>query len=293
MLSFILLGISLYGATMVSAADFYAHWGDGKAELSSYEVIQPRYGELREGYGVMIFVTEDIHHQTYIKVDSPQVNPDRLYVLKLNNVLKFTTGLYDYSVMTSVFSQVEGGNHDFDLRKISLTAQEWCGHVFDEVLVRDGEITGHLNSYFEPEGRRDYTMDLPEVYESEDHLLIRIRELKASFMEAGETRKMVILPSLWNFRQAHRPHELVAGEIGKGEAEIIETGDAAHEAVPWRMALGERRRIVWTEAAYPHRILKWEDSDGGCGELVKTIRVPYWELHGNSDEFYRRELDIP
>ena len=29
--------------------DFYSHWGDGRAELSSYRMDQPRYGESREG----------------------------------------------------------------------------------------------------------------------------------------------------------------------------------------------------------------------------------------------------
>ena len=94
----------LLGAAAGEAADFYTHWGDGKAELSSYKIAQPRYGELREGYGVMIFVTEDINRRTLIKVESSTPDKDRLYVLKLNNVLKFTTGLYDYSVITSVFS---------------------------------------------------------------------------------------------------------------------------------------------------------------------------------------------
>ena len=55
----------------------------------------------------MIFVTEDLNAGTGIKVESPAPAADRVYVLKLNNVLKFTTGIYDYSVMTSVFSAVE------------------------------------------------------------------------------------------------------------------------------------------------------------------------------------------
>ena len=45
--------------------------------------------------------------------------------------------------------------------------------------------------------------------------------------------------------------------------------------------------------AYPHRILRWEDGDGGRGELMRTMRVPYWQLQANADEVYRRELGIP
>ncbi len=289
----LLVAVAFWLATDAGATDFYTHWGDGRAELSSYQVVQPRYGELRQGYGVMIFVTEDINRKTYIKVESPTPDRDRLYVLKLNQVLKFPTGIYDYSVMTSVFSQVEGGAHLFDLRKITLTAQEWCGHVFDEALFRGDEVEGFLNSYFEAEGRRDYELDLPEVFESEDHLLIRIRELKEPFMTAGEVQDMAILPSLWHFRQVHRPHALVAGQIRKGELAMVAVGGDDRAAVPWTLKIGERTRTLWVEKAYPRRILRWEDSDGGRGALIKTIRVPYWSLNGNGDEGYRRELGIP
>ena len=48
-----------------------------------------------------------------------------------------------------------------------------------------------------------------------------------------------------------------------------------------------------TEDAYPHRIVRWEDGDGGRGELMQTMRVPYWQLQASEDEVYRRELGIP
>ena len=31
----------------------------------------------------------------------------------------------------------------------------------------------------------------------------------------------------------------------------------------------------------------------GRGELMRTIRVPYWQLQADADEVYRRELGIP
>lgn len=288
----LMMVLILTGAVESGATDFYAHWGDGKAELSSYKIVQPRYGELREGYGVMIFVTEDINRQTLIKVESPTPDEDRLYVLKLNNVLKFTTGLYDYSVMTSVFSQVEGGNHPFAARKISLSAQEWCGHVFDEALLRDGKIQGHINSYFESEGRRDYQLKPSGAFESEDNLLIKARELQEPFMAIGEERAMAMLPSLWSLRMAHQRHAIVEGRVRKGGVEMVEVAGDSLAAIGWVWTVADRQRKLWTERAYPHRILQWEDSDGGRGELLRTIRVPYWELHGNGDEVYRRELGI-
>ena len=180
-----IIGVLLLGAAHVGAVDFYAHWADGKAELSSYEVVQPRYGELRQGYGVMIFVTESLHRQTFIKADPPTPEADQFYALKLNHILNFTTGIYDYSVMTSVFSQVASERHPFELRRISFSAQEWCGQVFDEALFRNGQIDGHISSYFASEGRGAYQLKQPARFASEDHLLIRIRELQGPFMDAG------------------------------------------------------------------------------------------------------------
>ena len=282
----------LLGAAQAGAVDFYAHWADGKAEISSYEVVQPRYGELRQGYGVMIFVTESLHQQTFIKVDSPAPEADQFYALKLNHILQFTTGIYDYSVMTSVFSQVAGEQNPFELRRISFSAQEWCGQVFDEALFRNGQINGHISSYFASEGRGAYQLTQPENFASEDNLLIRIRELQGPFMALGEVREVEMLPSFWQLRQAHQPHATVPGRIHKVAEEPIETAAGALVSVRWELYIGQRQRTLWTEQAYPHRILRWEDSDGGRGELMRTIRVPYWQLQDGADEVYRRELGI-
>ena len=289
------------GAVMAETPDFYAHWGDGKAEVSSYRIVQSRYGEQREAYGVLVFVTEDINRKTFIKVESPTPVEDRIYTMKLNNVLKFNTGIYDYSVMTSIFSAVDGsgGGDPFELKKLTMSSQEWCGHVFEEVKVFGGELKGDLNSYFEREGRREYALDIPDSgFESEDNLLIRIRELRGPFMEPGEHRQISLMPSLWQLRASHQKRNLVPATLTRGSVEggegIAVGGGERLPAILWEWKLeGGRRKSVWVEEAYPHRILVWQDSDGNSGHLVKTLRLPYWELHGIADAKYREELLIP
>ncbi len=276
--------------------DFYAHWGDGKAEISSYRIVQSRYGEQRDAHGVLIFVTEDLNRGTLIKVESSTPDEDRIYTLKLNNVLKFKTGIYDYSVMTSVFSAVAGdGGEAFQLKKLNLSSQEWCGHVFEEVRFDGDELQGDLNSYFEREGKTRYELDLPDgSFESEDHLLIRIRELAGSFMEPGERRQITLLPSLWHFRTSHRTRGLEPATLTKGPIEEVEHAGATSPAIHWTWELESgRAKSVWVEEAYPHRILAWKDSEGTSGQLVKTIRVPYWRLHDVEHEFHRDELSLP
>lgn len=286
------LGLLLTAPTL--AQDFYEYWGDGRAEISSYRIVQPRYGQERVGQGVLIFVTEDINRTTKIKVESPTPAQDRIYTLKLNNVLKFTTGVYDYSVMTSVFSAVEPreGDHPFELLKLNLTAQEWCGHVFEEVRIADGEVDGYLNSYFEREGRQEWSFDQPDDFESEDHLLIRIRELKGQWLAEGETRELTLLPSLWQFRMRHQERTLVQATVHKGTRKSITIQDVAHDAVPWSWSYGAWTATVHVEAAYPHRILRWKTSDGGSGELLESQRMPYWGQNSLAHEGLREELRI-
>ena len=291
-----MLGIWILCLAAAAGADpeFYQYWGDGKGEISSYKVTQPRYGETRQGYGVMIFVTEDLHRDSFIKVESPGVPAEeRFYALKLNNLLKFETGIYDYSVMSSVFSAVEGPNHPFELRKLSLTVQEWCGQVFEEVFLRKGRLQGVLNSYFEKEGKQQYELQAPLSFESEDHLLIRIRELKGPWMAEGEEQQLVLLPSLWDLRLQHQGLATVPAHLTKGKETQVAIGGQTQAAIPWTWETSGAKKTVWVEKAYPHRLLSWEDSQGGKGELLVTVREPYWQLNHNADAGWRQKLQLP
>ena len=46
-----IIGAMLLGAAQVGAVDFYAHWADGKAELSSYEVVSRATASCGRGTG--------------------------------------------------------------------------------------------------------------------------------------------------------------------------------------------------------------------------------------------------
>tara|TARA_Y100001960_G_C14679639_1_gene830413 strand:+ start:81 stop:971 length:891 start_codon:yes stop_codon:yes gene_type:complete len=276
------------------AQDFYSHWGDGRAEISSYHVNQSHYGESREGYGVLIFVTEDLNTNTMVKVESPIPSEDLVYVLKLNNVLKFKTGIYDYSIMTSVFSTVEPrlGETPFELQKLSFSSQEWCGHVFEDVYPSVGDIRGNLHSYFEHEGTQKWEIERPHNFESEDHLLIRIRELKGEWLKLGDSVELNLLPSLWKFRVRHEGRKLFNATVTKRALEQIEVSGEMKQAVQWHWKSDHGETLVWVEQAAPHRILGWDDQ-GSSAKIIKTIRVPYWQLNTNVHESFREQLGIP
>lgn len=132
-------------ASVASADRFGDHWYDGQAELCGYRLVVERYGEARTGTAVMVFVTEPFSESKRVKVEDHRAHPeDVVTVMKPNLVRDFQTGIYDYNVMTSVFSEVDA----FEPLKVTFTSAEWCGHVYAELIYRD-RITGFTASYFE------------------------------------------------------------------------------------------------------------------------------------------------
>ena len=172
---------------------FWKVWGDGKAELSGYAVTTSRYGAPREGRVVLIYVTEPMDRRNWIKDDAGDVpQEDRVNVLKLNHVLKFQAGIYPYSVMTSVFAPVDSLSAvRFAPAKIAMSAQEWCGHVYQRVLARSDAFKSEMRSYFHSEGDRDTTVKIPPGTLYEDALLIQLRELDGPFAGGGDRDQSV------------------------------------------------------------------------------------------------------
>ena len=189
----LLLFLSL--AAPSSAQDFWRHWGDGKAELNGYTLKQPRYGALRDGKAVLVFVTEDFSDALRVKADPGRHPAADVYpVLKLNAVRDFQTGIYDYNVMTSAFLRVAPG---WPVAKVSFSSQEWCGHVWHQVAPRNGRLQGLFHSYFD--GEADGTDDLPFPKDGvlEDALPILVR----GWNGALHTLDLQFSPVVWKGRQ--------------------------------------------------------------------------------------------
>lgn len=279
------------------SAAFLAYWKSGLAELSSYSIVTDRYGEGRKAQGVLVFVYEEIDDLTRIKVESDKVpKARRVPVLKLNNVLKFTTGVYDYSVMTSVFAGLSGPGvaRFLEPRKVSFSSQEWCGSVFHQVIPRPGGLVSEIHSYFEAEGDATVTLPYPKtgpVYYL-DEMPILVRELDGEFLKAGETKNIDLLPGLWERRKRHVPLALERAALSKGATEKTMTKLGERAAVKWTL---ERSGVVTTyrvEAVQPHRLLEWDDNKGEKGEIIASIRDGYWMHNHNVDAPLRKRLGL-
>lgn len=276
---------------------FWDHWGDGRAELAAYDLVQPRYGELRHGTAVAIFVTEDFLESERVKAERPL--PGRFPVLKLNLVQDFPTGIYDYNLMTSTFvalSSVQGRPAGTPT-KVSFTAQEWCGHVYQHLLFDRGSGRSVLHSYFQDEADKEAVLESPRDATSQDALLLWARGLAYPVVPAGESLEVPAVTSLATARLRHREVttdllrlarsettrrlEVPAGSFEVRDA-VARVGARAGETT-WRFAV---------EADPPHRIVAWEVSSGEKAELLGADRLAYWELNASGDESYLERIGL-
>jgi hypothetical protein len=273
---------------VTASSAFWRHWGDGKAELSGYAVTASRYGAPREGRVVLIYVTEPMDRRSWIKDDAGGVPPaDRVNVMKLNHVLKFQTGIYPYSVMTSVFAPVDGPSAErFAPAKIAMSAQEWCGQVYQRLLPKLDAFDNELRSYFHAEGDRNATVKISPGTLYEDALLIQLRELDGPFA-GGKDWAGSIVPSLWSQRKRHTTLEPQKATIRRESG----TRDGA-PVTRFTLSYGSSSTTYEVEKTAPRRVVYWKSSDGDEARLLKTARLPYWQLHDPGDEKYLKELGL-
>jgi hypothetical protein len=179
--------------------EFWSHWGDGRAELSTYDLSLPRYGEARTGTAVAIFVTEPFSAAERVKADAGS-GDDVFQAIKLNLVKDFSTGIYDYNTMLSAFVAVESqeaaaAGHAV---KVSYSSQEWCGQVYQLVVFDNDVVRQTSHSYFAGEADRDDVLARPAHGLSEDALPFWARGLASPKLAPGESRPVMLLRSLQN-----------------------------------------------------------------------------------------------
>jgi len=258
-----------------------SYWYDGTAEISSFKLTQARYGELREGTAVLLFVTEPFSPESNTKAD---VNREgNVSVLKMNAMKNFTTGIYPYSLMTSTFVPFEGSSKSL---KMSFSMQEWCGMTYSEMRNKDGKLSFDLNSYFEGESFTGKTVDA-RFLEDDIWSLIRLNPEKLPEGEVG------IIPSMAYLRMLHHPLKAYNAEVNKKDNK-----DGTHTITLTYAGLSRSLSIHY-ETELPHAILGWEETynDGGLeltskAERIKLMKSDYWNKNSNKDDYLRKELGL-
>lgn len=260
--------------------EFKSYWYDGTAEITSYHLLQERYGEIREGTAVNIFVTEDFLPEAQVKANNP--SPENISVLKLNQTKNFNTGIYPYSIMSSTFSPIVHKGHPL---KVTNSVQEWCGQVYMQLNNREKfDVASH--SYFQ--GEADQQLSLPKTYlENELWNLIRINP--------GEllTGDIMIIPAFEYLRLRHKEikeHNAFAS-LKQGDSITVYTLNYPDL---------QRQLVLFFHSRFPYEIEKWEETNAAdqndtlrlktTATKLKRIKSDYWTKNKNENRNLRDSL---
>ena len=263
--------------------EFKEYWYSGEAEITSYELEQARYGEIRRGEAVLIYVTEDFLPDEQVKANSQ--HEKNISVLKLNSTKNFITGIYPYSIMQSSFYPLNGQEHAL---KVSASIQEWCGQVYTQLNNRNKfEVTSH--SYFQGEADQDLKLEKVAL---ENEVWNRLR-IEPNALPTGEFE---MIPSLEFLRLSHKaikPYR-VMGEfytINNLNVYVLEYPDL------------ERKLKISFSRSFPFTIEKWEETyPSGFGENQKILvtkavkkqrlKSDYWNKNANKNLPLREKLGL-
>lgn len=270
------------------SAAFKAYWHTGQAELTSYKLDQPRYGEMHEGTAVLMFVAEDFSTKELTKSDG--TNGPKMPVLKVNFEKKFVTGIYPYSILATVASPLDVDRHPLAL-KVATSCQEWCGHTYTQLNFTGHKYAMTEHSYFPGEG--DQTRALEAIL-PEDALWTRLRIAP----EKLPTGNFSLIPSTLYARLRHKsldPVKVTAQQL-QGDSTGIKLYQLDYDD-------GSRQLKIWYQQAFPHIILKWEENyEEGFGPNAKhmttravrmhTMKLDYWNHNHNVDRVLREEMGL-
>lgn len=259
--------------------EFKDYWYAGDAEITSYQLEQVRYGEIRKGTAVLVFVTEDFLADIQVKAD--HYNEKNTSVLKLNATKNFVTGIYPYSIMQSTFFPVSNDQHAL---KISASIQEWCGHVYTQLNNRDTfEITSH--SYFQGEADQDFNL---EKTWTENELWTKLR-IDPNGLPTGSIE---IVPAIEYLRLKH-------------ETIKAYTANASLKNGFYTISYPDLNRSLKINfnTQFPFDILGWEEttiSGHGAATItlttkatrLKSMKSAYWTKNTNADQELRESLKI-
>lgn len=262
---------------------FKEYWYSGKAEITSYRLQQARYGELREGEAVLIYVTEDFLPGEQVKANS--ANTENISVLKLNSAKNFVTGIYPYSIMQSSFYPLNGEQHAI---KVSASIQEWCGQVYMQLNKhKDFEISSH--SYFQ--GEADQQLEL-KTGNLENEIWNRLRT-ETEKLPVGDIK---MIPSFEYLRLSHKPIKAYEAYAEYFTADSLNIYRLEYPGL-------KRTLKIFFEKSFPFAIEKWEESyPSGFGKNKKIltttavkkqrIRSDYWNKNSNNNLPLRQKLEL-
>ncbi len=260
------------------------YWYQGQGELNVYDLQQNRYQGIHPGQVLLIFVTEDFLADQQVKNDNYK-QPNSTPILKLNAISRFTTGLYDYSLMTSVFTPVKNSGFGHTL-KLTHTAQDWCGQAFSQINFREGQYRHQLRSYFENEADQENTIPAALL---EDEILNRIR----MNWQALPQGNLAVVPSMNFLRLRHKAFKAYPATLALADYSGTDFQGEKLKVYTVRYPELERQLDIVFHAEPPYLIEGWKDTYPSAfdnqvrstiAKRTSTVLEEYWSQNANTPE---------
>ena len=248
--AFAIINPSSASTSAIPATKLADYWYQGKAEINSYDLQQARYSDVHPGEAVLVFVSEDFLTDKQVKNDN-YINKKSTSILKNNFLRRFTTGIYDYSIMTSVFTPADTKKFP-KTAKVTISSQDWCGQSFMQINQQKNKYKVQLRSYFENEGDKNFTIDGALL---EDEIFNRIR-MNPDALPTGKTQ---LIPSATIVRLMHLEMQPMSALITKKD--YTGTDFKGDDLVVYEIeypALKRKLSIVYQKEA-PYIIEGWTD----------------------------------
>ncbi len=270
--------------------NFRDYWYNGQAEISRYALDQAQYGANNPGEAILIFVTEDFRTDTQVKLES-DAEDKATSVLKLNAIRRFVTGIYDYSLYSSVFTPINIKKYEHS-QKVTMSSQDWCGQVYYQLNLVGENYDVMQRSYFERNATEDFRIDAAWL---EDEIWTRLR-MNPAALPQGET---TVIPAAYAARiagQKLEPQKAVGTLSAYTGSEF--TGKSLQQYALNYPGAQRELRIIF-EKAFPYVIAGWEETYPSRGKVLTTratrteqIRSDYWSHNAPTDTTLRNKLGI-
>ena len=167
--------------------------------------------------------------------------------------------------MLSAFTPVSRDQYPHTL-KTSLSAQDWCGHSWWQLNLKNGKYHSQHRSYFQSEGDGENTLD-GVLLEDELPALMRLDPTKVP------TGKQQIIPGAMHNALFHEMPDVQDATI-----EVVSKGEESHLVLSYTK--NARVLTYRFESKFPNKLLGWKETVKGnmvsSATLKHSAKEAYW-----------------
>ena len=252
-------------------------WDNGKAAFDIYQASIAKYAKPREALVKMILVKENFDMAKHVKTRKKENGEE---IIKFHTIRQIPAGIYDYFQNCTIFFERQSGK----IVKLAMASLDGCGTTYVECIVSKDKVTVVSHSYMDDQGDETFQFDYHgELFYDALPFILRF-----GLQQAGSYRARII-PSLINNRQV--PLTPVEAEISVTTKNRLTIGNVKHTMLYEVKIVSEMGTDIFLfEPSFPHRLAKWEMSNGDRLILKKPRNIEYW-LHTDPEDRHLQEID--